>query len=485
MSTISQIVALQKRAAQVARAPQASGTTDKAVRTAAATVTLGAARAPVTYTDRIKRSGNVNVDALLAGGNRWFHDSGADGSVPSAVARRALTYSFIGSSAGLAGIDAKGFQALDGGQQQRVRDALGYYAQIVDVSFTEVASGGDLQYGANVQDGSAGYARYPNEGSQVMLAANQGSFNGGWEVGTYEWQVLLHETAHALGLKHPGNYNAGGGGTPGPYLPTAADHRGNTIMSYRNAGNMQRVVAEGGSLTKSVVNARSLQRYDVGALQYLYGKSQATSAQTYAWATDEAFSQTIWNPSAGSAIDLSNQTKNNLVDLRGGRFSSVGMRDPYADTTFSRVEYDKLMSGGRKVRDLLGAPSYSGTNNLFIAAGSRITAATGGSGNDTFVANGLGNTLSGGDGNDRFFWNGGNLTVDGGSGSDTVLVKKVAGARWTLSEDKSALTLTRQDKGTGEVTTLGCISLAGIEAVKFWDGAALKGVGAALYTATA
>jgi serralysin len=67
------------------------------------------------------------------------------------------------------------------------------------------------------------------------MANNQAGFDGDWEAGSYTWQVLLHETAHALGLKHPGNYNAGGGGTRGPYLSKATDTRGNTLMSYHNA----------------------------------------------------------------------------------------------------------------------------------------------------------------------------------------------------------------------------------------------------------
>jgi serralysin len=68
------------------------------------------------------------------------------------------------------------------------------------------------------------------------MANNQAGFDGDWEAGSYSWQVLLHETAHALGLKHPGNYNAGGGGTRGSLPVEGSRHRGNTLMSYHNAG---------------------------------------------------------------------------------------------------------------------------------------------------------------------------------------------------------------------------------------------------------
>ncbi len=491
MPTLSQIVTWQQGLIAAARAQplvqrapaagSASGTVS-AGPSSVVSLSSGVQATAATYTDRIKRSGNLRIDALLAGGSAWFHEPGADGSVPSAAAKKTISYSFLASAEGLPAMDGNGFQPLDAGQQQRVRDALAYYSSVVDVRFEEVASGGDLQYGANRQEASAGYARYPGQGSQVMLAANQATFEGGWEAGSYGWQVLLHETAHAIGLKHPGNYNAGGGGTPGPYLAPAEDHRGNTIMSYRNAANMRRIVAgEGGSLSRQPVHAGSLMGYDIAALQYLYGASTTTSAATYSWATDAAVSQTIWNPNAGSTIDLSNQTKNNVVDLRAGRWSSIGIRDPYADSGYTAAQYAALTSGGRKVSAILGNPTYDGRNNVLIAAGSRITQASGGSGNDTFIANRLGNTLAGGGGNDRFFWNAGDLSVDGGEGRDVVFVKKVAGARWAFNEDKTALTLTR----TADQAALGTVSLAGVEAVRFWDGANLRPVGNPLYLATA
>lgn len=490
MVAVSQIVRtrqLQATLSAGAPAPVRAAATAGAAVVPSTQVTLSStsAAAAVTYTDRLKRSGNLRIDALLAGGSHWFHEPGADGSVPSAVAKKTLTYSFIEGADGLSAMDARGFQALDEAQRQRVQDALAQFSAVIDVQFQRVDSGGDLQYGANVQDASAGYARYPGHGSQVMLAANQGSFAGDWAEGSYGWQVLLHETAHAIGLKHPGNYNAGGGGTAGPYLAAADDHRGNTIMSYRNAPNMRRIVAGENTLARQPVHASTLQGLDIAALQYLYGASTTTSAATYAWATDATLSQTIWNPNAGSAIDLSNQSKNSLVDLRPGRWSSIGMRDPYADTGFTREQYARLTTGGRPVSAVVGTPTYDGRNNLHIAKGSRVTEATGGSGHDTFVANVFGNTLAGGEGNDRFFWNGGTVAVDGGDGRDVVFVKKVAGARWSFSEDRSALTLSRTDAATGEVATLGSLSLAGIEAVRFWDGANLRPVGNPLFMATA
>jgi Ca2+-binding RTX toxin-like protein len=451
------------------------------------TVTLSAAArgkaqgaaASVDYTDRIKVSGNKKIDTLLAGGNRWFHESGASGTTPSLSAKHTLNYSFLTSTTGLSNMDANGFLALDADKQARVRDALSYISSVIDVSFTEVASGGDIQYGSNRQGSSSGYARYPNEGAQVMLANNQASYDTDWSAGTYAWQVVLHETAHTLGLKHPGSYNATGGKTPGPYLPTSQDNRVNTIMSYTNASSMSRIAYDGTSFSRSYVNADSLQLNDVAALQYLYGAA-TSEAKTFQWSPGAIFSQTIFNNNADSVIDLSNQTQDNLLDLRAGRFSSIAQRDAYADMSFTAKEYAKLKSDGKTLTSLIGKPGYTGKNNLAIAAGSQINRAVGGSGNDSIIANSAANTIDGGAGNDKFFLTGGDATLTGGDGDDTVFLKKKAGAVWRLSEDKLSLNLTTTDKKTKEVTTLSNVTLDGIEHVKYWDGTALKASGKGL-----
>lgn len=456
----------------------AGGTT-----TAQLTSRTAAGALPVDYTDSIKKRGRISTDALLAGGNRWFHTAGASGEVPSAVAKKALTYSFIESSGGLNPTDASGFQALNDEQRDRVRDAFAYLSKVVDVQFTEAGSGGDIQFGSNSQAQSAGYARYPNEGSQVFMANNAAGFNSGWDQGSYAWQTLLHETAHALGLKHPGNYNAGGGGTQGPYLSGRADNRNNTLMSYHDAANVTRVVYDNGSFSKSAVNAGTYQGYDIEALQYLYGASTTVTAQSYSWEDGQDFSNTLWNPNAGSEINLANQTGLNVVDLRAGKRSSIAIVDPYSDMPFTKAEYAALKSGDKLLTSLIGKPTYTGVNNLLIAAGSQFTRGIGGSGTDSFVANTVGGHVDGGGGDDNLYWTGGNLEAVGGQGNDTLLLKKVAGAVWAVNGDGTAATLTRTNKVTQEVTTLATVAMSGIESVRYWNGTALKATGLALYGA--
>lgn len=456
--------------------------------TASGTVAYGGtipAGTPVDYTDRIKKSGKVTIDALLAGGNRWFHTTGASGAVPAAAAKDVVTFSFMEDTTGLDPMDANGFQALNSAQRERVRDALDYYSKIIDVTFTEVASGGDLKYGSNAQTNSAGYARYPNEGSQVMIANNQAGFSSDWSDGTYSWMTLVHETGHALGLKHPGNYNAGGGGTPGPYLPAANDNRVNTIMSYKDAASMAQLHYANGYFSKTTVTARTLQGYDIAALQYLYGASTTVQADTYSFDAGGTLSATLWNPNAGSAIDLSNQSGTNFVDLRAGKRSSINIVDPYSDMPFTKAQYAALKSGGRLISSIIGKPTYTGKDNLLIAAGSQFTVATGGSGTDTLVGNTVGGTLDGGDGDDRLFWTGGDMTLTGGLGSDTAFLKSVAGAVWTVAADGSGALLRKTNPTTKVVTTLATVSFSGVESVRYWNGTTYAATGKVLYAAPA
>src|SRR5258708_27512614 len=109
------------------------------------------------------------------------------------------------------GEEANGVGAMTTTQKDGVRAAFGYIASVINVTFTEVGSGGDLELATNNQGGvSAGYATYPNQPNQTasnVYLANDQATNNNLTPGTYGWETAVHEISHALGLKHPGNYN--------------------------------------------------------------------------------------------------------------------------------------------------------------------------------------------------------------------------------------------------------------------------------------
>lgn len=478
--TNSYALALNPSGASTGSEPQASGapapSTSVQLSSTVTQTSSALSQADALYTNTIKLTKNKTIDALLARGNYWWHQGtlSANGAVPSQDASKNLSFSFMNSA--VTSRDAFGFQALNDDQKNVVRSIFAEISTVVGITFNEDDSGGGtLKIGSNNQQGvSGGYAYYPNQpvvGGSLYLANDQANFNNAatWNPGGYTWTTLVHELGHTLGLKHPGNYNAGGGSTPGPYLGSL-DNKSNSIMSYKNdAAFMNVVQRSGGGLSAYKVNPSSLQNYDIAALQYLYG-APTSAASTFSFNDNQIFSRSIYNNNADSKIDLSAMSQANIIDLRGGYRSSIGIRDPYAATGMSKAEYNAATSGGIKLSKLLGVPTYSGMNNLGIAKGSQIREVIGGSGNDSIVSSAaIGGTamLKGGDGNDRYFVASGNATITDSSGDrDTLYVTKKAGTRWALDSTNSILTQT--NKKTGAV--LATINVAGIENIGTWSG---------------
>jgi serralysin len=219
-------------------------------------------------------------------------------------------------------------------QKNAVRSAFAYYAKLINVTFTEVAGDGtgNINFGTNSQASSAGYATLPNSSDDkdkaYLYLANNQATNGdaGLQEGGYGWLTVLHEIGHTLGLKHPGNYNAGGGGTPGPYLSASEDDHQHTIMSYHD-NNVSRGV-----------NATTPMPYDVAALQYLYGANTNASTAAggaFTFTGASSYLRTLWSANGADTIDLSQLTHASNVDLNAGAFSSINITAPVSSTFYS------------------------------------------------------------------------------------------------------------------------------------------------------
>ena len=174
------------------------------------------------------KSGDANIDALLMGGTRnWWRPDGAlavvgtekisskANGLAAGSSATALTYSFL--SAPQAGKDPTGFQQMTSAQKDAVRAVFAQYSKYINVTFTEVNNSGtgDINFGTDIQTGSAGYATLPNSdasGKSYVYLANNSTTNNdaGVQEGGYGRLTIMHEVGHGLGLKHLGNYNAGG-----------------------------------------------------------------------------------------------------------------------------------------------------------------------------------------------------------------------------------------------------------------------------------
>jgi hypothetical protein len=428
-------------------------------------------------------SGDKNIDAVLAGGSYWWHPEGnvaktSDVNVSDSIkqlegASSTVYYGFLeGSESYLGSQELNGFAKMEDGQKAAVKTAFDYLSTLINVEFKYDESKSNIEFGTNNQTASAGYASYPlgNGGhpSILMLDNSDNPGNSSANLATsggYGWETLVHEIGHAMGLKHPGPYNAGGGKAPPPYLTSAVDNRAMSIMSYNDPAASQILNvssnASGLSYSLSASNPGTYQTYDIAALQYLYGANKSTVASDLA--VNDSYNQfkTLWAPQTGGvALNASTTTRANVFDLRQGGYSSISVRATDSEmmsdikskilqlntsdasaTAASASIYSSLKATKNSKKVALSSTLYNGKNNLALSYGSSYSSVTGGTSSDKFY---IGNYST---------------QVNGGDGSDTVFLMGTA-KDWTINATKTAA-----------ISKLGItIAMRNIEAVAFYKG---------------
>ncbi len=335
-------------------------------------------------------SGDYRIDALL-GGYKWGITN--------------ITFSFYSGGSFYGG--ETGLSVVSEGIKNNVRNILSnVIAPLINVNFVEVAdsssSYGQMRYLLSTEAGYA-YAYYPfstdtNQGNgndvagDVFLdpsydnSSSTNGFQGG--PGTHGYQTLIHETLHALGIKHPGNYNGSGVGDP-PYLPYGEDNWDNTLMTYN---------------FYSGAEPSTPMAYDVLALQYLYGaKSFNASNTTYNFTNTGLYSDgvrtvgsstlenklTIWDSDGIDTLDFSNLGANASgyrFDLNAGGWLST-------QTAFNGTGYN--VNAGPPVRYRSGTSYYATTSGTRLGYGVTIENLINSSSNDYIIANSAANVFSG------------------------------------------------------------------------------------------
>lgn len=298
-----------------------------------------------------------------------------------------LTYSFRDT---MTYASANGtFSKCTAAEMSAVSDILALYSEVCNLTFTRVApmgysNNGQLAIANYSQPSSAAgaYAYFPSNasnGSGGDLWLNTAAVNPNTVVqGSYSWFAIMHELGHALGLSHPGDYNAGSG-TP-TYLNAAQfiqDSEQYSIMSYWSGSDT-------GQSPGAFATAASPLLFDIYELQTLYGVNSKTRAgdtvygfnntagSTYAFELNMTPYVCIWDGSGSDTLDASGYTQNQLINLTPGTFSNIG----------------------------------AGLSNVSIALGAIIENAKGGSGNDGFSGNSANNFFDGGAGWDTVVYSG-------------------------------------------------------------------------------
>lgn len=186
--------------------------------------------------------------------------------------------------------------------------------------------------------------------------------------GQYGYFTILHELGHALGLDHPFEGDL--------KLPTAEDTWDATIMSYTEGtfANLDNL-----PVTPML--------YDIAAMQYLYGANRTTFAGNDRHVlSDGKLPSTLWDGGGNDTLDASASAVPVVLNLGEG----------------------------------LSAVNRLGSTDLWLAFGSNIENALGGTGSDLLTGNTLSNVMNAGAGNDTVSGLEGSDTLQGNQGNDNI-----------------------------------------------------------------
>jgi Ca2+-binding RTX toxin-like protein len=347
-----------------------------------------------------------NVEALI---------SGAEWPSPN------LTYAFPNEANDYPGNFGDGepntFEPFTAFQQTAVQQMLQHIASMTQLTFTQLFNDNEidaqLRFAMTNETGAA-HAYLPGNSDEAGSAwFNKDDFDTPTQ-GNYAWMGILHETGHALGLKHGHEFP----------IALSADHDSveYSVMTYRSFPG--RNLASGGYTNEAFGYPQTLMMYDIAALQQMYGANYGLNSGNSVYTWNSANGQmsingaqatapganriflTVWDGGGTDTYDLSNytsvQTTGTFIDLRPGEW-----------TTMSQTQLANLGLGHTARGNVANALLFEGN------AASLIENAIGSSTTDTIVANQATNQLTGNGGADTFRWMTGTDAGTGGS-ADTI-----------------------------------------------------------------
>ncbi|MCB8874345.1 Hint domain-containing protein [Acidisoma silvae] len=257
-------------------------------------------------------------------------------------------------------------------------------------------------------DSLGSYPDFPITQATVLINANSNTnASNALTLSSFGFTTFLHEIGHALGLSHPGNYDATDKTKP-TYAADAVyaqDSLQYSIMSYFGPD-----FADGWHLdTNGGLNPSTPMLDDIATIQSKYGVNWNTrdTDTTYGFHSNAGWDFfnfdddkqpvfTIWDGGGNDTIDASGYAGKQTIDLMPGSYSSLlGYTDNVAIT-------------------------YQVANIADPTDTNLIENADGGDGDDTITGNSANNFLNGNGGNDTLYGGAGLDTLNGGSGDDVL-----------------------------------------------------------------
>lgn len=318
---------------------------------------------------------------------------------------------------------AASYISFSSAQRDQTRAAFSQFEQGTGLRFVEVDGPAMINlYGTPFfYDNIAGWGHYPWSslsragGGDIVVALDQG---GATYVGpgSFEYEVILHEIGHGLGLSHP--------------------HEGDLILASDLDNNQQTVMTYnfGASYADAPGNL------DIDALQYIYG----TADQLDGWTIGTARGGGVKITASLAGDTVLAPAQDSRVFGKGGEDTLIGREGD--DHLFGGAGHDEIAGGfgrdllngqngadtltggdgadslyGGKGDDLLlggsSASGYSGSAQDHLFGGSGEDTLYGGGGNDRLEGGGKADRLYGGDGFDVLYGNAGNDVLLGDLGT--------------------------------------------------------------------
>lgn len=288
--------------------------------------------------------------------------------------------------------EGEGFLPFTSVQRTWAASAIQLWADVVDIDFVNAGAGGggDLRFMNTEGDfpGTA-HAKGGSKLGDIWVHWSKPS-NQNLDYGTRAVKTLIHEIGHALGLQHPGEYDASDAEAP-TYAEDAEyyqDSNQYTLMSYFNASNTG---------TSQPASPQTPMLHDIWAVQQRYGANMTTRTgdtvygydsnagnPVYDFTVNKKPVLCIWDAGGTDELNLSGGQADQKINLSPGTFTS----------------------------------SNGGVNNISIAYNCWIENAYAGHGDDDVLGNSLSNRLRGGDGDDTLRGYAGADSLQGGAGDD-------------------------------------------------------------------
>ena len=366
--------------------------------------------------------GTANVNTALLGAGRYVADGEKwdDGNYLGNGQGVLLDYSFpevgfwvnpYGSSnePWVGGIN--GTTALE---QAAIRTALATWSRFANVTFVENVDTqftvGELRFikSSALPNNESAHGYFPSGGPQAgdiwFNSHNQFNRDGGAvPISSFDFQTILHEIGHTLGLKHTfADANSG----PANHAPATQDNYFYSIMSYTASPWS----AHGNNF--ATFYPTTPMYLDLLAIEGMYGqRAYNTGNNTYTFYDGIKYWQAI--------NDTGGHDKIAYVARKAARSTSIPgeLRGQRGDSVTGKWHHRHLRATAVGPNVVIeDATGGNGHDTLIGNAANNILA--GGNGNDTLSGLNGADYLTGGNGNDRFFGSSGNDKLIGGAGAD-------------------------------------------------------------------